>query len=311
MDNPDQNREADENPFYGLTLPKGDIPAESWFGGRDPARIMEAVASFIGCSFTTGGESPTRAGATWGAYKINVELTSSGSEGEGGTVSYWYTMQGYLMRPGDHFACTCELREERLLDTIAKKVFSIQDVEVGHSEFDKRYLIKGHPEDAVRELFSAAGIRVFDQPSFEVRLADIDDRVMQNAFRKTGSSDHALFRIANHKLPVLSNGNDVREQLFRHVLEVSVQVLCELTNDRAIAFSASRTIECEPQVVSFRYLRKQLARSFHRSDLIERKELQESDCRTFQRVPLRFLRCSATLFLTDSVAAPSERAAHS
>ena len=140
----------------------------SWFG-PSRAEIWRQLSTEIGATYVDGG--------FWKGDKVQVAhadwtITLDTYAVSTGKVTIVYTrLRAPYMNP-DQFRFTIHRRG--LFSEIAKW-FGMQDVTVGHTEFDRDFIIKGTSEFKLRELFANPRLRELISAQKEIHLTVKDD----------------------------------------------------------------------------------------------------------------------------------------
>ena len=138
-----------------------------WFG---PSReeIWRQLSAETGADFVPGGFwKGAKVQAKHGEWTITLD-TFAVSHGKSSVV---YTrLRAPYVNPG-HFRFTIYRRD--LFSDIAKW-FGMQDIEVGHADFDRDFIIKGTDEGKLRELFANPRLRelIAAQPQIHFTVKD-------------------------------------------------------------------------------------------------------------------------------------------
>jgi hypothetical protein len=138
-----------------------------WFG---PTRqeLWQQLCAEIGAKYHAGG--------FWGGDKVEVRhgewtiLLDTYAVSTGKTVMFFTRIRAPYVNP-DQFRFT--IYREHVFSDVCR-LFGMQDLEVGHPEFDKAFIIQGTDEKKVRALFACPRIRelIMLQPSICLAVND-------------------------------------------------------------------------------------------------------------------------------------------
>ncbi len=133
--------------------------SRSWFG-PSKEEIWKQLALEIGANYVDGGWGGAKVQAEYGEWAITLD---SFAVSTGKSVMFFTRMRApYVNRDRFHFAIS-----RKNIFTGLGKLMGMQDVEVGHPDFDETFVIQGSDEKKLRALFANPQIRelVQSQPS--------------------------------------------------------------------------------------------------------------------------------------------------
>lgn len=141
------------------------MPLRKWFANSRP-EIWRRLSHEVGGKYVDGG--------FWKGDKVVVEhgewtITLDAYYCAASKVMHTRLRAPYLNPEGFRFF----VRRKSFFDALAKR-FGLQDVEVGHPDFDEDFIIKGNDEGRLIELFDNARIRELLAGQQQVRLQVLD-----------------------------------------------------------------------------------------------------------------------------------------
>ncbi len=161
----------------------------AWFGPSKD-ELWKQLSREIGADFVAGQLwKGSKVQAHMGPWTITLD-THTVSSGES-QVTYTRMRAPYVGGAGFRFT----IYRKGIFSELGK-LMGMQDIEVGDSEFDEAFIIKGTDESRVRELFSKRRIRelISAQPAIHLSIRDSEgwfgpkfpDDVDELAFQVTG-----------------------------------------------------------------------------------------------------------------------------
>ena len=139
-----------------------------WFGpGKD--EVWKRLAEEIDADFVDGGfwKGSSKVQAQFGPWTVTLDTYTVHT----GHAHFTYTrMRAPYVNP-EGFRFTAY--RKGLLSGLGR-LLGMQDIEVGHPEFDEAFIVKGTDEFKVRELFDDAGVRslLLAQPQIRLEVRD-------------------------------------------------------------------------------------------------------------------------------------------
>jgi hypothetical protein len=139
-----------------------------WFG-PSKEEVWRQLCREIGAEFVAGGFwKGTKAQARAGPWTITLDTFTVSS----GESSQTFTrLRAPFVNPGG-FRFT--IYRKGLFSELGK-LLGMQDIEVGHPEFDEAFIIQGNDEFKVLDLFADAGLRSLALAQPRLRLSVKDD----------------------------------------------------------------------------------------------------------------------------------------
>jgi hypothetical protein len=129
----------------------GDTGALNAIFGPSRKKVWRRLAAEMGARYVTGGfVRPDRVEAASGGWTITLETYYSGADKR----TYTRLRAEYISL--DAFRFTVYRRG--LFTEVAKSI-GMQDVDVGHADFDRDFVVKGNDEAKLRALFSDPDLR--------------------------------------------------------------------------------------------------------------------------------------------------------
>jgi hypothetical protein len=141
--------------------------ARKWFG-PNKREIWQQVCNEIGAEFVKGGFwKGEKVQAKHGEWTVTLDTYAVST---GKTTVVFTRMRAPYVNP-DHFRFTIYRRG--FFSDIAKRL-GMQDIEIGHGDFDRDFIIKGTDEGKVRALFDNQRIRelITAQPRIHFTVKD-------------------------------------------------------------------------------------------------------------------------------------------
>ena len=141
---------------------------KSAFGLTSRKEIWRQLSSELDAEYVEGGFwKKDKVKATHGEWTITLDkyTVSTGKV----TIVYTRIRAPYVNSDGFRFA----IYRRGFFSDIAKK-FGMQDVEIGHEEFDRDFIVKGNDEGKLRALLSSAQVRdlIVAQPEIVFSVKD-------------------------------------------------------------------------------------------------------------------------------------------
>jgi hypothetical protein len=135
--------------------------------GPSKTEIWQQLCAATGADFVHGGWKRDKVQAAHGEWTITLDTYAVST----GKVVVWFTrLRAPYVNP-DHFRFTIYRRG--LFSEIAKYL-GMQDVVVGHEDFDRDFIIKGTEEKKLRALFDNPKLRelIAAQPKIHLTVKD-------------------------------------------------------------------------------------------------------------------------------------------
>lgn len=140
--------------------------------GPSRAEVWSALSEELGGEFEAGGlvrGAKVRVKVSEWTVTLDTYTVSTGQS----SVTYTRMRAPYVNRDGFRFT----IYRKTVFSDIGK-LFGVQDVEIGHPDFDRDYVIKGNDEEKLRRLFSSRAIRdlIRAQPRIHLQVKDDEGR---------------------------------------------------------------------------------------------------------------------------------------
>ena len=205
--------------FIGIALVIGLLLRWRFKSKRKQA--WEHFSQFFGGEFHKGGlfRSPA-VEAMLGKWRVRLDTYSEGS-GSGGRITYTRVRAHFVTTRGFKFS----IRPARVFHNIGT-MFGMQDIEIGISEFDKKFIIKGSHPDRIRELIENPEVRYLIESQslllFEVK--DHDESWLVQAPNGFDPYGNTPMRVADLYFRAMGTINDIERlrsifDLFQRTLE--------------------------------------------------------------------------------------------